>query len=62
MKDRREKAHHHCVGFMKSQVNEDYDYVASASPWLPSTRIDSSEYTTAVLTLQSAPNLLKAVE
>eukprot|EP00961_Rhodomonas_salina_P069381 931833-Rhodomonas_salina.1 len=52
MKDRREKVHHHHVGFMKSQVNEDYDYVVSVSPWLPSTRIEPSEYTTAVLSVK----------
>eukprot|EP00961_Rhodomonas_salina_P297213 3937039-Rhodomonas_salina.1 len=49
MKERREKVHHHRVGFMKSQIKGDSDYVVSVSQWLPSTRIPQSDYTSTLL-------------
>eukprot|EP00961_Rhodomonas_salina_P278961 3768595-Rhodomonas_salina.1 len=54
MKERREKAHHHSMGFMKSQINRDSDYVVSVSQWLPSTRIPQSDYTTTTLSVQQS--------
>eukprot|EP00961_Rhodomonas_salina_P054969 738601-Rhodomonas_salina.1 len=56
-KDRREQGQRHRVGFMKSQINDDYDYFVSVSPWLPTTRIDPSDYSTVVLNVkQSVPD------
>eukprot|EP00961_Rhodomonas_salina_P287847 3888962-Rhodomonas_salina.1 len=54
MKERREKVHHHCVGFMKSQINRDSDYVVSVSQWLPNTSISQSDYTTITLHVQQS--------
>eukprot|EP00961_Rhodomonas_salina_P294036 3934220-Rhodomonas_salina.1 len=45
---------------MKSQINDDYDYIVSVSPWLQThTHIDPSDYTTVMLRLnvtQSEPD------
>eukprot|EP00961_Rhodomonas_salina_P129989 1750480-Rhodomonas_salina.1 len=42
---------------MKSQINDDYDYMVSVSPWLPTTLIDPSDYTTVALNVtQSVPD------
>eukprot|EP00961_Rhodomonas_salina_P174319 2350563-Rhodomonas_salina.1 len=54
MKERREKAQHHSVGFMKSQKNGDSDYVVSISQWLPNTHISQSDYTTITMSVQQS--------
>eukprot|EP00961_Rhodomonas_salina_P083355 1119727-Rhodomonas_salina.1 len=56
-KDWREQGQRHRVGFMKLQINDDYDYIVSVSPWLPTTSINPSDYTTVALNVtQSIPD------
>eukprot|EP00961_Rhodomonas_salina_P019053 256668-Rhodomonas_salina.1 len=60
VKDWSEQGQRHRVGFMKSQINNDYDYIVSVSPgpWLPTTHINPSDYTTVALNVtQSVPDL-----
>eukprot|EP00961_Rhodomonas_salina_P226297 3059334-Rhodomonas_salina.1 len=56
-KDQGKQGQRHRVGFMKSQINDDYDYIVSVSPWLPTTHIYPSDYTTVALNVtQSIPD------